>query len=278
MKLIVIVVLAIFSFNALSQSYLVMENGIIITTDTNGFSYDFGHYTYPNKMTLKGGQYFVEDENILVTIDEEGLLFRKYEHIPNPIRGKGINYFISGEGEVYTFDQKGFLRIFQSESYKQTLNFGGNYFIVSKNAEKTEMELFVVTSEGDVKKAESPSLRIKEIVSFGGNYFMTNRGALFTVTSDGRVVLQNQKRIGVLLKRGGNFFVDYSNILYTVSTQGDLIMPALPASLRVSSILKLGSNYFIDQSGRFFVVDKNGIVAERQMNDHDFRRARIISL
>ena len=77
MKSFLLATLATLSLNAFSQSYIIMDNGITVTTDTSGFAYDFGHYAFPQKVTLKGGQYFVEEGGILATIDENGLLFRK---------------------------------------------------------------------------------------------------------------------------------------------------------------------------------------------------------
>lgn len=278
MKNLLLALLAAVSMNTYAQSYIVMDNGIVVTTDTSGFAYDFGHYAFPQKVTLKGGQFFVEEGNILATVDENGLLFRKYELIPQNILGKGINYFISAEGFIYAIDKKGYVKVSESEIYKNAVNFGGNYFTVATNPEKTDLELYVVTGEGTVVKPEVPSLKVKDIISFGGNYLMNNRGVVFTISTSGTVTPKDDVRVGILSKRGGNYFIDSSNYFYTVSESGDLVMPPLPISMRVSSVLKLGSNYFIDQTGKFFTVDKNGQVFERPMRDHDFRLAKVISL
>ena len=273
-----LVALSFFTLNVYAQSYLIMENGITLTTDSDGYSYDFGHYAFPQKISLRGGQYFVEDGNILVTIDEKGLLYRKYELIPENIMGKGINYFLSNEGELYTIDRLGSVRIIKNELYKDAINFGGNYFTIPSNPEKTKIDLYVVTKDGTVIKAIAPRFGSKEIVSFGGTYFMTNKGVLFTVAHDGTVTLSNDFRIGLLSKRGGNYFIDSSGIFFTVTATGDLIIPDLPMNLRIGTILRFGSNYFIDQSGNFYVVGKDGQVFERVMTDHDFRLAKVISL
>lgn len=278
MKTLLLAALATLSFNAFSQSYVIMDNGIVVTTDNAGFTYDFGHYAFPAKVTLKGGQYFVEEGNILATIDENGLLFRKYELIPEKIKGKGINYFISEEGFIYVIDKRGYAKVTESEIYTKSVNFGGNYFTVALDAEKTQLELYVVTAEGEVVKPEVPNLKVKDIVAFGGTYFMTNRGIVFTVSADGKITSKDQMRVGVLQKRGGNYFIDSAGFFFTVSDNGDLIMPALPVSLRINTIQRLGTNYFIDQSGKLYVVDKSGNVFERVMRDHDFRLAKIISL
>lgn len=277
MKNLLLLVIATLSINAFSQSYVVMDNGITLTTDTSGFAYDFGHYAFPQKIMLKGGQYFVEEGGILATIDENGLLYRKYELIPEKIKGKGINYFMSDEGFLYTIDKKGVVKVTESEMYKNTVNFGGNYFTVA-NADKTLTELYVVTGEGLVVKPEVPSLKIKDVVSFGGTYLMNNRGIVFTIAANGTVTPKDEMRVGVLTKKGGNYFTDSSGLFFTVSEAGDLLMPALPVNMRIPTVQRLGSNYFIDQSGKFFLVDKNGQVFERIFRDHDFRLAKVISL
>lgn len=276
MKRLLLAALATLSLNAFAQSYIIMDNGITITTDTSGFSYDFGHYAFPQKVTMRGGQFFVEEGGILATIDENGLFFRKYELIPEKIKGKGINYFLSEEGALYTINKAGFVGLTESEMFKKAVNFGGNYFTVQ--VDEGSLALMVVDRMGLVTRPEVPSLKVKDIVSFGGNYFMTNRGIVFSITDVGAVVPHDDMRVGIINKKGGNYFVDSSGYLYTVSQDGVLKMPALPLTLRVSTIMKLGSNYFIDQAGKLFVVDKNGNIFERAMRDHDFRNAKVISL
>ena len=76
MKKIFLAVIATLSFSAFFQSYFVLENGITLSVDTGGYVYDFGHYTPVGRVTVKGGQYLVEDNNVLVTVDEKGTLSR----------------------------------------------------------------------------------------------------------------------------------------------------------------------------------------------------------
>ena len=277
MKLLFALGLLAFNLSAFCQSYLIMENGIILTTDNSGYLYDFGHFSYPHKISIRGGQYFVEEGNILATIDENGLLFRKYELIPEKIRGKGINYFISEDGFIYAIDRRGYVKVSESEKFKHALNFGGNYFTLL-DPDTMELEIWIVTREAQVQKAEIPGLQLKDIISFGGSYFMTNRGIVYTVSQDGVVSSKESFRIGIMYKKGGNFFLDSSNFFYTVDEAGNLEAPPLPMNLRPGNILRVGTNYFIDQQGRFFTVDKKGMVFEKTLRDHDFKLAKIISL
>lgn len=270
--------LATMSLSAFAQSFIIMDNGITITMDRSGFVYDFGNYAFPQKISLKGGNFFVEENGVLATVDEKGALFRKYEVIPEAILGKGLNYFLSEAGELYTINRQGIVTITVNEEFKKATNFGGNFFAVTTDPEKKLMDLYTVNLDGKVIKTEISNFKAKDIVIFGGSYFMTNRGLVYTVTAEGAAVPSYESRVGVIQKRGGNYFIDSSGMFYTINDAGSLIMPALPMNLKLSSITKFGSNYFIDLSGRLFVVDKDGNVFERIMRDHDFRNARIISL
>jgi hypothetical protein len=279
MRFLFLAMMMFFSFNSISQSYLIMENGIVITTDKAGFTYDFGHYAYPQKITLKGGQYFVEDGNILATIDENGLLFRKYEMIPERIKGKGINYFIAEDGTLYMIDRLGYLKISEQMLFKNAVNFGGNYFFVQDDSsDENEIKIFTVTSDGQVLKSGLSGIKLSDIVSMGGTYFMNKKGMIFTVAFDGLISVKTNMRVGIIQKRGGNYFVDSSGMFYTISDKGDLKMPSLPLSMNPLTIQRLGSHYFIDQTGKLFIVNNDGVVMERIMPDHDFLYAKIISL
>ena len=278
MKKFLVACLATMSLSSFAQSFIIMDNGITITMDRSGFVYDFGNYAFPQKINLKGGTFFVEEGGVLATIDEKGALFRKYEVIPETILGKGLNYFLSDAGELYTINRQGLVNITVNEEFKKATNFGGNFFGVTTDAEKKNIDLYTINLDGKVAKIEIPNFKAKDIVIFGGSYFMTNRGLVYTITSEGAALPSYETRVGVIQKRGGNYFIDSSGMFYTVTEAGVLTMPALPINLKISAITKFGSNYFIDLSGRLFVVDKDGNVFERIMRDHDFRNARIISL
>lgn len=272
MKSFLLAAIATLSFSAFSQSYFVLENGITLSVDTSGYVYDFGHYTPVNRVTVKGGQYLVEDTNVLVTVDDRGMMFRKYELLPKQVIGKGVNYFIGDNGAFYGIDSLGYVNLIENdEKVKSATKFGGNYFINDAD------EIFVVTSEGKIVQAIEEGFKASDIITFGGNYFMTNRGVLYTVTTDGRIISKRQDRVGIIVKKGGNYFVDTTGMIYTVTFDGQLKAPALPVSLRIQAISKLGSNYFMDGSGKLFTVDKDGNVFERWIT-HDVKSTKIISL
>lgn len=272
MKKMILAVLATLSINAFSQSYFVLENGITLTIDGNGYVYDFAHYTPVNRVTVKGGQYMVEDNNVLVTVDDRGMLFRKYELLPKQVIGKGINYFVGDNGALYAIDTMGFVNLFEEDAkIKTATKFGGNYFITDAD------EIFTVTNAGTYAAQQVEGLKPSDIITFGGNYFMTNRGVLFTVSADGKVFNRKLDRVGIIVKKGGNYFVDSTGVLYTVAQDGSLKLPALPVSLRVQAMARLGSNYFMDGAGKLFTVDKEGNIFER-WTSYDLKTTKIISL
>ena len=120
MKKLVFALLATLSLDAFSQSYFVLENGITLSVDASGYVYDFGHYTPVGRVTVKGGQYLVEDSNVLVTVDEHGALFRKYEMLPKQVVGKGINYFIGDNGAFYGINNQGYVNLIENDEKIKT--------------------------------------------------------------------------------------------------------------------------------------------------------------
>jgi hypothetical protein len=271
MKNLFLAALLALSSNAFSQSYFILDNGVTLTVDHKGFIYDYSHYTPVNRVTFKGGQYLVEDNNILVTVDEHGSIFRKYELIPKQVLGKGMNYIIGDDASVLTINNQGYSVLTESdEKVKTATKFGGIFFATAE-------EIFSVTSTGQYVPVKVDGLRTADIVTIGGNYFMTNRGLLYTVSQDGRIISHPQERVGIIVRKGGNYFVDSMGLVYTVARDGSLKLPALPVSLRIQAISKLGANYFMDGAGKLFTVDAEGNIYERWVS-YDLKTIRIISL
>jgi hypothetical protein len=151
------------------------------------------------KVTVKDGQYLFEDNNVLVTIDAQGILYRKYEVLPAQVKGKGMNYFIGEEGLIFTVDSMGFVNIVKNDpKMKMATKFGGNFFVVNND------EIFTVRSDGPYAQTSIEGSSAADIVAFGGNYFMNNRGFLHTVSHEGKVIPYKQDRIGIILKKGLN--------------------------------------------------------------------------
>lgn len=269
--------LTLISLNAFSQSYLILNNGITLTTDTAGYIYDFGHFRMPYKVTINGGQFVVEDKK-LSTVDSSGFFYLKPNKVEK-IKGKGLNFFINDDNHLVTIDSKGFTYEYDKDDkiFKKAVGFGGNYFLVKPEDKKPVVDLYTVNDKGNYFKMTVTDLNPADIVSFGGKFFQTKSGVTYTVSKDGFVYPKKDLKVGTIAKAGGNFFIDSANLLFTVSEEGFLMLPVLPANINVSDIKNVGSNYMIDSQGRIFTVDKAGNLAERSIS-HDLRNTKVFSL
>ncbi len=263
------------SLSASAQSYLVLNNGVMLTTDKAGFVYDYGHFVIPYEVKITGGQFLVEKEQ-LITIDENGYRYDKDEKIKK-IKGKGLNYVLNDKYELITVGSNGFYYKFtEDDMLKKIEKFGGNFFTVKDK--KKSILLYTVNASGNYFNIALPELNPADITVVGGTFFITKDGVPFTVSKDGFVFAKTGMQIGTVKKFGGNFVIDETNKLFTISETGILSNPVLPLTLNVNNIAKVGSNYMLDNDGKLFVVDNNGNVFERTITNHDLRNVKVLSL
>lgn len=263
------------SIGASAQSYLVLNNGVMLTTDKAGFVYDFGHFVVPYEVKVNGGQFLVEKKN-LITVDENGYKYDKDQKIEK-IKGKGSNYVLTDKNELVTVAANGFFYKFdKDDALKRVEKFGGSFFL-AKDEKKKNTLLYTVNSNGNYFNISLPELNPADISVLGGSYFITSRGDTFTVSKDG-FVFKKDLRVVAPKKLGGNFVIDSAGKLFTVSETGILANPVVPATLNLNNVVKIGANYMLDNDGKLFVVDKNGNVFERSVNSHDLRNVKVISL
>ncbi len=276
MKSLLVAGILLASVNSFAQSFLVLQNGVTLTTDKKGYVYDFGHFHLHYKVTTTGGNYFIEDKK-LSTIDENGLLFEKPTTKIDKVKGKGLNYLIDGDNHLFAIDARGFSYEYDKDDkiFRKAIAFGGNYFLVRPEDQKPTVDLYTVNQKGNYFKMSIPGLNPADITVAAGTYFQTRAGVTYTVTKDGFVFAKPEVRVGSIAKAGGNFFVDSNNLLYTVSEEGILSLPVLPANLRVAGLQRFGANFMIDAEGRIFTVDQTGKIFERS-STHDLRGARIL--
>ena len=276
MKKLLLASLMAFSFSAFSQSYVILANGVLLTTDKAGFVYDLVQYVNPYKIRINGGNYLVNDER-LFTVSSEGFYFEKDFKIKK-IRGQGLNYMLDNSGDLIAIANDGtYVKYDESgKELKKAHRFGGNFFLVLKDKKKNIVDLYSVNDKAAYFKLNIPGLNPADISVLGGNYFMAN-GKLFTVSSAGVVFEKSSFYIPALKKMGGNFFVDSMNRIWTVSEEGILSNPALPLSFKLSNIDKYGSNYMIDTDGVIYTIDSKGFMNARTMEFHDVRNAKILS-
>lgn len=276
MKKLLIAGLALMSLNVFSQSYLVLQNGVTLTTDKAGFVYDFAQFVLPYRVSVNGGQFLVENEKLL-TVDEFGFLYRKDLKVKD-VKGTGLNYFINKDGHLFTIDSMGFFYKYDKDGkqLKKATEFGGNFFVVERDKKKKLYDLFTVNSAGNYFNISVEGLNPAEITDFGGNYFVA-KGVLYTVSKDGFVFAKPENNVGKIVKKGGNYFITEDGKLYTVADSGFLILPILPANIVVADVEKLGSNYMVDTEGRIFTVDTFGNMYERDVTAHDLRIMKLSS-
>jgi hypothetical protein len=277
MKKILATCLTMLSMNVFAQSYLVLGNGITLTTDNAGYIYDFGNFRMPTKITVNGGQYLIEEKK-LSTVDTSGFLYQKDTKV-SKIKGKGLNYFINDDNHLVTIDSKGFTFEYDKDDkiFKKAVGFGGNFFTVKPEDKKPVVDLYTINNKGNYFKITLTDLNPADISSFGGTFFQTKNGVTYTVSKDGFVFSKQDQKVGSIKKAGGNFFIDSSNLLFTIAEDGILLLPILPVNIQVADIKSVGSNYMIDSQGRIFIVDKAGNIVERSIN-HDLRNSKVLSL
>lgn len=266
-----------FTLSSFAQSYLIFDNGTVITLDREGFIYDLGHYVFPNKVSFNRGHYYFEDNKILTTIGSDGTLYRKFEILPEVIKVSGSNYFISEKGELFTVDYKGQLKVITYEALLQVKHFGGNYFFVPNEMDSNLLDLFVVNLDGVLLKIETDPIQASSISQIGGQYFMLSNGDLYTVGASGELVKNTEYRVGVIVKDGGNYFVDSSGTIFTISIIGELKIPSVPFAFRTQLISRFGSQFFIDSGNNFYVVDSFGSIHQREIVDQNIQELRHFS-
>jgi len=275
MKLFLFIFASIFSLKIYSQSYLVFDNGTVITLDKKGYVYDLGHYAIPQKINLKGARYFFEENKIIFTVSEEGFLFQKFEMLPEKILGKGHNYFLSEDGILYVIDKNGAVTLHGVEDFKEAKFFGGRFFFLPSKENPEELSFNFISDEGEIKILPFYSLKAVDIAEIGGNYVITSKGELITIAENGEFKFDATIKFGVVSKKGGNYFIDSSGNLFTISSEGQVQLPELPFGLKTQMISKVGANYFLDTNARLFVIDHEGLIHERFIDDQDLRKIRV---
>jgi hypothetical protein len=280
MKELIVAGLMLACLNSWAQSYVILSNGITLTTDRAGFIYDFGLFQLPYKVNVKGSNYFLSDKK-LKTIDGSGFLFEKSikESKLEKIKAKGGNYFINDDDHLFTVDANGFYYEFENDDkiFKKAILFGGNFFLVKPDDRKPNIDLYTVSDKGNYFKMNVEGLNPSDILPSPGNYFQTKNGVTYTVSKDGLVFNKASMKVAAITKAGGNYFIDTNGLLYTISDQGHLILPVLPVNIKISALKGFGANYVIDEEGRIFIIDRDGFIFERTIS-HDLRNSKVLSL
>jgi len=278
MKKLLALGLLIAATNVFSQSYVILSNGITLTTDNNGFVYDKDHFYLPYKVNFTGGMFFVADGK-LVTVDAKGALYEKKDIEVKKLQGQGNNFFIDSSSDLITIDAKGFFYRYDKESkiFRRAFAYGGNYFLVRPKLRNPLTEIYTINENGNYAKINVNGLNPAEIKFIGGTYFQTIDGVVYTVSKEGFIFAKPEMKVGTIEKFGGNFFITDKNLIYTVSEEGFLLMPAIPKTFNASKVTELSSHYMLDSDGKMFIVTKTGSIVEAKVVGHDLRNAKLTS-
>jgi hypothetical protein len=274
MKQLIFSALALLSINAFSQTYMVLNNGVILTVDKAGFVYDFGHFILPYNVKSPGGSYLVED-NKLITVSEKGLL-TKLDYKAKDLEVLGGNFYIDDNGTLFTINANGLVFKYKEDDFTRVEKFGGNYFTNYSDRKETDLHLITISNTGLVSNLQVPGLDPKEINHTGGNYFITKKNVLYTVSDAGIVVIQPQIKIGFVKKRAGNFFIDSNGFVYGVTAAGNVVQPTVPSTFNVGQVKQVGMNYMITTDGKIFVMTSEGQIYERSASvRHDMTQVKV---
>lgn len=271
-----LIVFSLLSSVSYSQSYLILNNGITLTTDIYGALYDLGNFTLPYKVKYTGGQFFIMDEKILF-VDKAGFLYERIAEVKK-VKGGGANYFINQNHEIFTFDLNGFSYNYKHDRkmIKKIYSYGGRFFLVMEDKAKKVASIYVVDSKGQYKKTKVEGLDPIEISILGGSYFQTNNGILYTVSQEGLIFKKEKLDIEISSIKGTNFFFDKEGGLFTISSEGYLFNQIVSGDFDLSEIYKTGSNYFILKNGQMYSINDIGILVQVSP-EHDMTRSQITS-
>jgi uncharacterized lipoprotein NlpE involved in copper resistance len=289
----------------ISQSYIIFDNGQVAATksyygnDDQLKLIEADHlFKMPEKMEETKGNYFIDDDDTIHTVDANGYIYSKEDYeLDSSIKHHGGNFFITRRGQLHIVRNDGIIAYYPDGITDVNIGrsklVGGTYFI------SREEKLYVTTLDGNFSdKTQYFAHDYKDIKVKGHNYFITKDGTVYTngqvpmqkyennqpvVDSDGKPVYVTNddgtiKRIPILYKydqvrykeismAGGNFFFDNENNIHTISLDGQLDRGAVGRKLKVKyqnddrahdTPVAVGNNYFIYTDGAMFQVASDG--------------------
>ena len=245
-----------------AQSYVILQNGVLLSVDESGLIYDFSQFVKTYEITAKGKNYIVTKDNNLTVISKEGFVYKKGDKLaPKKIKANGGVWLLGTKGELSIITKEGFVFTYDKEDRLNKLDValsGGNFLILKgKKPEETIITtinetkgLYTVFTANDLK---SIKLDLNKVTVVGGNYFVSAEGVLFTVSADG--LISSKESMGNfkgLKNKGGNFLVESNGTIRTVLSNGYLVIPYLPSTM--GTVKATGYNYFVDSNDELITV------------------------
>lgn len=249
-----------------AQSYLVKSNGMVLNIDLQGQVHDRTHFILPYQIRASGGQFYVDQNRQLTTVDEGGFFYRhdrRSLQAPRDILYTGHNYFVAKDGTPWTFDQQGTPYIgTKDNTLKVPLLKGGNWFTIA-GYRREPPRLFVVSERGALN-AVGPleGLDLTKIKDVGGNWFTLQDGTVYTISAEGYVYSKRDvfPRIPAPELKGGNFFI-VNNRVVTIAADG---LVADKGNLSTfGRVARVGYNYFVTQDAKLITINERGELANR---------------
>jgi hypothetical protein len=263
------------SISAYSQSYLVQNNGVLLSINETGSVFDLNQFVKTYEIIFKGKSFLINKEKNLTVITKDGFVINKGDKlIPAKTKITGGSFILSDKNEISIVRNDGMVFTYDKiEEIKklEAIHAGGNFLVLQGKKSQETMILTIDTENGfytllNKSTLDSLKIDIAKIKTIGGNYFITNDGVVYTVSSTG--IVSSKESMGLVLKTtkvGGNFFVDSENVLRVVMSNGYLLIPYIPSAM--GKVKSVGYNYFTnDQDELFTVVDK---ISEAELNSPD---------
>jgi hypothetical protein len=237
-----------------------------------------GLFVMPRTVTVKGGNYFINDSEEIYSIDASGIYWKyeKYD-LMGKVKVGGGNYMISSKGVLHTVNHQGTISFFEKDSKKLDLSeikLAGGIFFYTKD------KTIVVNHKGSYNDVTKFAPKAEDIVMVGNNYALTKDGTLHTFgefINDKKLVevyVYSYKaelpvlNAGTIKARGGNFILTNTDELVTISFAGNATNKGKMkfknyttgeeldfTNLKVKST---GGNYLVYENKKIWTVDYMG--------------------
>ncbi len=248
------------ALQASAQSFLVENDGTLLTIDRKGFLYDLGHSVDPDDVGIRGKNWF-DNKGVITTIDMNGLVHAKPEIRLPRLRVSGGHWAIGSRGEFVVFASNGFVYNYDDSLQMfrrgQVLSSGHNWIVLREGSrgpiqlvtvDVIDGRYFVATPES----LQQRGLNVRNIRVSGGNWFIDSTGVLHAVTRNGGVMSHPEHgNFMRLVSNGGNFFIDSANMTRVVMDNGLVLLPNLPMAPYYGAFLRTGSQSGWTMNGTF---------------------------
>ena len=233
-----------------------------------------GFFILPELVESTGTNYLIGNDGVLYTSDVDGYFYKKSGYLYNKnIAEIGGSFFITKDDSAHIVMTNGVVIEHEDSDedyFRKAKVVGGNYLITRSD----ELVVLNPINGNYAKFAGKFEEDASDVKTIGHNYFIMEDGTLYTigVTQEGFSV-SKVGRSGLyknIKRSGGNYFFDYKNNIHTISADGTIDGGVKNRRIKVTATgLKkdrskdipehIGGNYFIYDDGEVWMVDAQGI-------------------